>query len=461
MRVSREGLGYRAAVIEEGISLSVDRITESRGETYGELTVERIPEGHLMRSRMSLVSSGARQGAARYLESRSSGVRWTSILETLFVEVLRQEREGAPVVTIGKLPKRPSTEFLLRPMLPDGKPTILFGAEGTGKSTLAAAIAVTVATGQPCLGGWSVDQTRQVLILDWESSPADWNDLIAAVACGVDQEPPDVLYREMAQALTSDLYSVARIVAENDVGLVIIDSVGLASPSAKEGSDANDAAVRLFSALRHLRTTTLLIDHVTKSDDSGTTSRPYGSVYKPALARATYELRAAEEADADGTRHLALYHRKHNMTARQAPVGIAVRRDAAICELRVEPVLLSDDRIAKGATLTDRIRDTLREGALSVEEIATLTSSEGGVVRRTLNRHRDLFVPVGQPGKKANVWAIKSNRDSVPGHVPHGTRDSGTPPTGGVSHGVPQRPGPSDEVGKFDGLRDLKPGAAA
>lgn len=461
MKVSRDGLGYRADILGEGIGMSVDRIVETRGETWAELTVERAPEGHLMRSRVSLTAAGARTAAAKYLERRSNSVDWVAHLETFFLEVLRREREGEPVMTIGNLPSRPGIEYLLEPMLAIGAPTILYGSEGTGKSTLAAAITVSVATGRPCLAGWRVREPRQVLILDWEGNADAWNALIKACAYGIDVAPPDVLYRPMSAALTTDLHTIARIVTEREVGLVVIDSVGLASPSAREGADANDAAVRLFSAIRHLKVTSLLIDHVNKTDNSGGDSRPYGSVYKPALARATYEIRAAEQPDLDGTRHLGLFHRKDNLVGLRPPVGIAVRRDTAIVELKVEPVHLDDARIAKGATIKDRLADALREGALSVEELAAMVDADPGVVRRTLNRYRDRFTQVEKAPGGAARWGLLArggtDGTTVSGHVsPWTSRGVGQEPLKG-SLSSTTVPVLSRPPGKWDGLKELKP----
>lgn len=437
MKVERDGLGYRAAIVSEGISIAVERLTESRGETYGELSVARVPEGHVMRSRLSLTSSGARSGAAGYLARRAGGPDWTAILEDFCVAVLAREREGSPVVKVGKLPPRKSVEFLLDPMLPIGKPTILYGEEGTGKSTLASAIAVAVTTATPTFSRWSVPRQRGVLVLDWEGDGDDWNDLIAACSAGIGIEAPDVLYQACAGPLTSDIHKVARTIAEHDVGLLIVDSVGMASPNARDGSDASEGAMRLFAGLRALGTTSLLIDHVNKSDNEGRASRPYGSVYKPALARATYELRAAEDSDEDGTRHLALFHRKGNQTRRQAPVGIAVHRTESEILLRWEPVMLADAKLAKGATLTDRIRDLLSDGALTVDEIADGTESSAAVIRKVLNRHSDsLFVAVTKSGEKAKRWGLRASV-TVSRDMSHRASVTGAPPKGGeppVSH---------------------------
>lgn len=454
MKVERDGLGYRAAIVEEGVSLSLDRITETRGDTYGELTVSRAPEGHVMRSRLAISSSHARQSAASYLARRARGLDWLGALEGFCVEVLRQERAGSPPVAIGRRPPRPAVELVLDPLLPIGKPTILFGEEGTGKSTLAAAIAVAVASGHPTFSRWRVPAPRGVLILDWEADEADWNDVVAACSAGIGIEPPDNIWHSAcARSLTDDVNRIARLVQEHDVGLLIVDSVGLASPSTRDGADASEGALRLFGALRVLGTTSLLIDHVNKSAESGRNSRPYGSVYKPALARATYELRAGEEPDGDGARHLALFHRKGNTTRIQPPVGIKVYRTDEEVLLTWEPVELGDASIAKGATLVDRLRDALRSGSRTVTELSDLTESSEAVIRKVLSRHDELFVAVTKPGEKAKSWGLVASVTVSRDSVAHGKRDSDSPPKGERGHGVSHLPGPHQQRA-FGGLAE-------
>jgi len=192
------------------------------------------------------------------------------------------------------------------------------------------------------------------------------------------------------------------------VGLLIVDSVGLASPAARDGADAAEGALRLFDALRHLRGTKLLLDHVAKVEGHGP-SRPYGSVYKGALARSTYELRAAEQPDEDGSRHLGLFHRKQNTTAGQAPTGIRVYRSDEEVLLTWEPIMLSDPKLAHGATLVERIKDALRSGRLSVEAIAAATEASEAVVRKVLARHDGLFISFPQPGEKTKLWGMRAH----------------------------------------------------
>lgn len=431
MKVERDGLGYVMNVVSEGVVIGVDMLTDRGGDTYGELTVARAPEGHLMQSRMPITSISARKAAADYLRRRSGGVDWTELLESFCVEVLRQERQGDPPVVIGKIPPRPKVEFVLEPMVIEGKPTILFGEGGTGKSTIAAAVAVAVASGTPTFTTWYVDRPRPVMVLDWEADAADWNDLVASICNGHGIEPPPIIYQPMRRRLTADIHRVSHLVGKNDVGLIIVDSVGLASPAGREGASAEEGALMLFQALGSLRVASLLIDHVSKATISGDGSaQPYGSVYKTNSARATYELRASEMTDDDGTRHVVLFHRKHNLTARQSPIGIMVRREPGRIELSYERPDLNDAKVSQGATQEQRIMAALSARSLSAGEVEDATGIDEKTARVVLGRltAKGLLVRIESPSKGEPVrWGKAHN--SVVQHVARGVHNN-TPPTG-------------------------------
>ena len=96
----------------------------------------------------------------------------------------RAHRAGpsAPSTATGRRPLRPQPPSLLRPMLYVGKPTILFGQGGVGKSSaIAAAIVVSVRTGVAALDAWEVVDSGEVLVLDWEGDADDWNDAVDSI----------------------------------------------------------------------------------------------------------------------------------------------------------------------------------------------------------------------------------------------------------------------------------------
>lgn len=459
LTVEHEGLGYRGFYVGEGLGLHVDRITESRGDVSGELTVAVAGQGHLMRARFNLSSMTARASTAKYLQSRvrmggEGRPDWAQVLESFCVQVLDLEREGTDVEVIGQQPPRTAPQFLLEPFLLGGNvSTILYGDGGTGKSTLAACAAVAVASGTTTFAGWKVAKQTDVLVLDWEVDGSDWNDLIALAAEGIGIKPPQIFYKGCDRSLPSMLHEVAKEVTNREVGLVIVDSVGHAMPSSREGSSAEEGALRLFKALRQIGVPALLIDHKSKGEEA---KGPYGSVYKMNAARAAWELRAGEEPDDDGDSHLALIHRKHNLTARMKPVGIRLSRSAGHILLRYEDIA-DDERLVGAMTIPQRIeRVLLRNRPMTLTAIADALGTGTKTVSTSIGRS-DRFVKVGKEGK-ADLWALKSDMlDLQLQHVGDGVLEA--PPTnGGVLRtpppdvgGAPQTP-LSDDGGSFDAL---------
>lgn len=402
MRAEKVGLGYRMDVVEEGIAIAIDRLTESRGEMTGEITVQRAPEGHIMRSRLNLTSSSARKQAANFCRERSPGADWVEMFERFAISVLDQERDGEPARLIGNLPLRPGVDWLLEPVLIRGTATMLYGEGGVGKSTMTAAIALSVACGRSIVDGWAVKAKMPVLVIDWESDAADWNDLFQLLRAGMGYEPPDVHYMEGKGALPGMLHRVAREIDRTGAGLVIIDSVGLATPASREGTDANESALRLFSALRILGVTSLLIDHVSKAQVANDSSAmgPYGSVYKTNSARSVYELRAGPETD-DGARTVIMYHRKANRTRRQEPVAIRITRDDAHIHIERTEMPATEPAIGRETEkASDRVWKCLEGGAtLTAGDISEMTGIKPDYVRKVCARElKDLVENVGQAG---------------------------------------------------------------
>jgi len=429
--IERDGLGHRAVLTAEGIGIYVDRIVETRGEMHGELTVARAPEGHLLQARFNLSSMTSRKSTAAFLEGVSplgkgpKGPTWVAALEAFCVGVLAAERESASIVKIGRQAPRGAPEMVLDPFILGGtKSTVLYGAGGSGKSTLAAAAAVAVQTGVSTFAGWTVPRPRPVLVLDWEADERDWNDLIVGVAEGIGVPAPEIDYWPCDQNLPAMLHELAREIRSREIGLVIVDSVGHAMPNTRDGASAEEGAIRMFKALRMLGCPALLIDHVAKDDGDGRKSRgPYGSVYKWNSVRAAWELRAGEDERAEGdATHLALVHRKHNLTARHRPIGIRLSRsDGHVLLIRED--IADDEALAGTMTVAQRLeRVLLRSKPMSIGDLAEDIGADPKTVAKTLNRS-DRFVKVGQEGRH-QMWAVQARLEEPPGYSPPPDRRS-------------------------------------
>jgi hypothetical protein len=216
-------------------------------------------------------------------------------------------------------------------------------------------------------------------------------------------EPPRFCYRQGTGPLTDQLHEVAQHVAQHGDRLLIVDSVGLAMPSRSDGADANEGALKLFSALRHLGLTTLLIDHVAGADmgREGAVAKPYGSVYKFNLARNIFELRAGAPTP-DGTHHLGLYHRKSNRTAKLPPVGVAIHHEPGSIWLEAEELEAAEANAA--IPLHSRIHALLLSGGRDVKAIAEAANSQPNTVRAVLSRMQGMGMVTKLPGKNG-IWA--------------------------------------------------------
>jgi hypothetical protein len=419
LQVERVGLGYVGTLVAKGVSLSLDRIYESRGEVVGELTVERAPEGHLLRAKFSASSRADRQQTATDL-GRLNGTpaeEWRKMLEQFCLAVLEHERTGQPFETVGTAPPINAVEWCVEPILPRGETTTIFGEGDAGKSTLMAMIAVAMRTGKTTMDGWRVPEPGGVLIVDYEGQYRQWNDRIAGIAKGLGLEPPEICYRRgNGIPFTDQIHEVAQHVAQHGDRLVVVDSVGLAEPTRGDGGDANDSTRRLFAALGHLPTTNALLDHVAGADITREERavKPYGSVYKKWLSRSVWQLRAGS-TDPDGTMHLALYQEKFNDDVKWghgAPMGIKVARgDGEISFFREE---VTDEKLEADKPLATRIYTALLAGGKDVKQLGDYVGEPANKVRAVLSK----LAKQGFVMKLASGHWAAVQRDELPGAQP-------------------------------------------
>lgn len=418
---NRAGLGYALSLPDVATELRVGQVSRSRGELTGELTVScALPAiasqtGHIFRGRFNFSSSQTRGTMAKHLASRTNGagIDWPEILERFCVAVLTAEAEGQPFVRVGRMPQRIAERFLVEPLLPLGKTTILFGDGGVGKSYLAVGLAVTVETGDDVIPGFTPAARMPVLYLDWESDRADLDERLKAVCAGAGVDAIEITYRRCIGPLRTQLEAVAQQVTAESVGFVVVDSVGMAMGTSSETSaDSNQGAIELFEALgelgagRETGVTVLAIDHVSKeaAGREAGAGKPYGSGYKAFLARSTWELRQGKEKDADGTMHLGLYHRKANTSRELAPIGLKyVNEDGRSVYWQREDI--TEETLEKGLSQSARINAALRDGGpMTDAELADYTGIDVNSLRVALSRgHKNKRYYKGPTTKK---WAL-------------------------------------------------------
>lgn len=177
---------------------------------------------------------------------------------------------------------------LLGPMLPVGSVTTLAGSEFDGVSTLAAAIAVSVASGEEIVPGWQPAWLAQKVVwFDYVSNRDEWSTVIDRICDGAKVERPSIIYTSLEAPFYAELARIeapdiadpelaARVAAREawgatpSPGLRVIDGAARAA-----GPGGGEALLRLYGALRGL--TSLVVGDVTALSDG----KAWGSAYGP------------------------------------------------------------------------------------------------------------------------------------------------------------------------------------
>jgi len=325
MRLEKFPNGFYGEIpFEQGtIVIRFGKISASDDSLSGLLTVKLKAEGrtfNLYAGKWNCMATRTRKELANYLTRvtpETFEIRWSEVVEWLAQGILESYFSTSPVERINPA-ETTEVEFLLRPLLPKGHPTLLFAPGGTGKSFVAMYIAMLVQNGMTF--GEETQEPQEVLYLDWEVDKREADrrfGMFKLTFPDMDLNYP--LYKRCELPLKDEIDDILQATIENNVKLIIIDS---AAPAV--GGDINDAhkILTFFQAVRQLTTagaSVLILTHVSKSDKKEEKRSPIGSVFFENLSRLTWELRA--ESPEKGTFDFALIPRKSNF-GKMEPIGL-------------------------------------------------------------------------------------------------------------------------------------------
>ena len=119
----------------------------SRQELSGVLIAE-VEGRSLFRGKFNISSLATRRTLVSHLKEATEGYTgWTGVVEQFCERVDELDEEGPAIIRLADLAPPPQASYRLDPLIPRGFATLLYGPGGAMKSTLAAGIAVSVATG--------------------------------------------------------------------------------------------------------------------------------------------------------------------------------------------------------------------------------------------------------------------------------------------------------------------------
>ena len=313
-------------------------------------------------------------------------------------------------VDLSTLPEPPRRVELIDALLPKGCTTNMFGDGGQGKSYLALIIGTHVVLGRPFFD--RAVQQANVLYCDWELDQDEMTRRAHKVArgLGIGQAPSGLKYLCMIRPLPSVIEALRACILQYNIGLVIIDSFGAASPGDPEMAKS---VIEVMVALRGLQTTVLVIDHQAKLHEGQSYERksPFGSVYKGNLSRSVIQVQCVKREK--GEIHLALRHNKFNFGPLAEPMVLCLKftrtengADVATLSTSAEP--LPSDKKETAEVKVLNFLSSNKQG--TAQEAAAHTGIAPGTavnVLTKLTEARNTKV-VGKQGN-ANIYALSES----------------------------------------------------
>lgn len=370
------------------IQLEFDLLSTDRrsGETSGELTIYTtgLADTRLLhRTRINLLSTMSQERLAKYLTARTKhlGLPWDELLAEACQNVLSLYRAGEPAILLRDAPDVPGAGVqLVPPVLVEDGATFLFGDGGVGKSQLALALAASLHTGRPLVADLEPSTCKRVAFLDWEwTAPVHRRRL--ARLWPLEEELPDLVYVPMRLPLREEHDRLRRIVRDQGIEYLVLDSVALAAGGEPESAEV---AISFFAALRAIGLPSLCVAHVTNAAAKTSADRPFGSAFWHNSARATWYVKRGDASSA-GRLLVGLYNRKANDAPLAPPMGLAISSEddqttISRADVRDEPDLNAE------RPMRLRLADELRTGPALVPDLAAALDADADTVRRTLNR---------------------------------------------------------------------------
>ena len=348
-----------------GIQAVVDRIAEHSHELSANISITSTrppsPGSIYPAARINLMSPQTRDRLATNCAKREPDLDWDAIIGQLCVRTQDRWRTGEPSIDMRQYEPSALGRWLLEPYIERADATVLFARGGTGKSLFATALAITVASGHEIVGRLH-GSPEPVLYLDWETNSDTFSERLRAFCFGAAIPVPAVHYQRMVSSLPEAASTLAKEVRRLDVGLVIVDSRGMARGGEPESADLT---IRTFKAGRQLGVPWVAVDHVTKAsgDDA---QEPFGSAYTRNAARLMWSLRKSNDQIA-----LRLTKANNGREGSQAAYRTTVDVNAAdrpVC-IRYDPIDLAVSVFSDSLPLRQRILTTLVRG-MTREELA-------------------------------------------------------------------------------------------
>lgn len=370
--------------VADGIRFELSRLRWSRDELWCLLTVEctlagaRTSNGRTLHvADFNVSSASGRVGRAKILrEAARTGdaVDWTALVEELCQRTLEAENVGDPIVALAdvEIPTGDDDHHVDGFVLPRRDSSMLVSDGGKGKSGLALYVACRL-----------VERGERVLICDYETDGA----IHKRRAEGMFGEvPAGLFYQRCSQPFIHIVDAIRRQIVDQGITWGVLDSV---VPACHDKAEDSAVAAAVLRAQRATGIGWLNIAHVPKSAERGQ-ERPFGSQFWWNEVRSVWVL---ESQETPNRLVLACHHRKSNNGPKRPAVGFEFLFD--LPKIHVSSCNVADvPELAEGLPLWMRIRDEVRNGALTIAELSNRLDAKQDTIAAAARRKPLVFQKV-------------------------------------------------------------------
>lgn len=315
---------------------------------------------------------------------------WTLLVNKASAEiekVVRNFKQDFSALDPEAVPKQAT--WLLEPFIQEDQINTFYGLGSSGKTLLAIYFALLV----------SEDKEVNVMLVDYENDINSWADKLKKLNC---RNKERLIYYDSQQIpLFEQMEKLKEVIKRRNIGLLVIDSASMAS-----GDSTSDekAALRLVSAIKNLRITTVLIAHQRKNDGERT---PIGSIQYENQSRNVWNFARSQDDEDDRIIHVAMKHTKSNNSyLRKNPFGYRISFSDDSISIENENAM---ENFEDKFSVSDRIKKLLfQEPGLDYKEISKKLNVGVPTVSKNLTRgkNKGLF-----DNNEKGEWYLAASKD--------------------------------------------------
>ena len=244
------------------------------------------------------------------------GVDWEQLVEDMSGIVIDTVRKAPAAIKIRDIDLSDGVAWKIDNVVVENSCTLIWADGGTGKSMFATFLSVLA---QQAYMDYSqhglVIEPSNVLYLDFETNANEIGNRVRMIHAGLGIDSPDIehttsniTYQKLVGNLTDHEDYVRDLIYENDINMVVIDSMGRAISGEL---NSEESVIPFFATVEKLKTTVLLISHANKQGDL------FGSAFTNNSARLVWEAKRSSSSEAG--MDFSLFCRKANNVPMQQP----------------------------------------------------------------------------------------------------------------------------------------------